>query len=80
MDTKETLAEQFPYYLTLAGVAVAIVTTLLGGMIWIVKMQDNNLLADNKPNGGASMKDQLNLIEKKVDNHIDWHMSYVDKE
>ena len=68
MDTKETLAEQFPYYLTLAGVAVAIVTTLLGGMIWIVKMTIN------------SAKKSIPTIEKKVDNHIDWHMSYVDKE
>ena len=80
MDSKETLAEQFPYYLTLAAGSIAIVTTLLGGMIWVVKMQVNSLLADNKPNGGTSMKDQLNRIEKKVDNHIDWHMSYIDKE
>ena len=66
--------------IVLAGVAVAIVTTLLGGLIWIVNKQVATLLAEHQPNGGASMKDQLNRIEKKVDNHIDWHMSYVDKE
>tara|TARA_R110001606_G_scaffold333917_1_gene481753 strand:- start:542 stop:760 length:219 start_codon:yes stop_codon:yes gene_type:complete len=66
--------------IVLAGVAVAIVTGLLGGLIWIVNKQVATLLAEHKPNGGTSMKDQLNRIEKKVDNHIDWHMSYVDKE
>jgi len=66
--------------IVLAGVAVATVTTLLGGLIWIVNKQVATLLAQHQPNGGVSMKDQLNRIEKKVDNHIDWHMSYVDKE
>ena len=60
--------------IVLAGVAVAIVTGLLGGLIWIVNKQVATLLAEHKPNGGTSMKDQLNRIEKKVDNHIDWHL------
>jgi len=66
--------------IVLAGVAVAIVTGLLGGLIWIVNKQVATLLAEHQPNGGSSMKDQLNRIEKKVDNHIDWHMSYIEKE
>ena len=66
--------------IVLAGVAVAIVTGLLGGLIWIVNKQVATLLAEHKPNGGTSMRDQLNRIEKKVDSHIDWHMSYVEKE
>ncbi len=67
--------------LVLAGVAVAIVTTLLGGLIWIVNKQVATLLAEHKPNGGSSMKDQLNRIESdvnkvsnKVDDHITWHL------
>ena len=67
--------------LVLAGVAVAIVTTLLGGLIWIVNNQVATLLAEHKPNGGSSMKDQLNriesrqaTIEEKVDSHIVWHI------
>ena len=70
-----------PEILVLAGVAVAIVTTLLGGLIWIVNMQVRSLLAEHKPNGGSSMKDQLNRIESdvnkvssKVDDHITWHL------
>jgi len=67
--------------LVLAGVAVATVTTLLGGLIWIVNKQVATLLAEHKPNGGSSMKDQLNRIEhdlsyvnNKLDTHINWHL------
>jgi len=69
--------------LVLAGVAVAIVTTLLGGLIWVVNKQVSTLLAEHKPNGGSSMKDQLNRIEsdvnkfsKKLDDHITWHLDH----
>jgi hypothetical protein len=64
--------------LVLAGVAVAIVTTLLGGLIWVVNMQVRSLLAEHKPNGGSSMKDQLDRIESKFDGHITWHMDHLD--
>ena len=69
--------------LVLAGVAVAIVTTLLGGLLWVVNKQVATLLAEHKPNGGSSMKDQLNRIEsdvnkfsKKLDDHITWHLDH----
>jgi hypothetical protein len=39
-------------------------------------------MAEFQPNGGASVRDQLNRIEKKVDavetkvdGHINWHMN-----
>lgn len=53
--------------------ALAIVTTILGGLVWLIRSQ----LAMQKqfqPNGGQSVRDSLNRIEAKVDNHIDWHM------
>ena len=69
--------------LVLAGVAVAIVTTLLGGLLWVVNKQVATLLAEHKPNGGSSMKDQLNRIESdvnkfsnKLDDHITWHLDH----
>ena len=72
-----------PEILILVGVSVAIVTTLLGGLIWIVNKQVATLLAEHKPNGGSSMKDQLNRIEsdvnkfsKKLDDHITWHLDH----
>jgi hypothetical protein len=69
--------------LVLAGVAVAIVTTILSGLIWIVNKQVATLISEHKPNGGSSMKDQLNRIEsdvnkfsKKLDDHITWHLDH----
>ena len=60
---------------------IGIITALLAGIGWIVKSQ----LAMQRafqPNGGTSVKDQLNRIEAdvrevrtKVDDHITWHLS-----
>jgi Ni/Fe-hydrogenase subunit HybB-like protein len=60
---------------------IFIATAILTGLAWIIKSQ----LAMQKafqPNGGSSVKDQLNRIESqvqkvsdRVDDHIDWHMN-----
>ena len=38
-------------------------TTLLLGLRWVIKSYLNEL----RPNGGSSMKDQINRLEKRVD-------------
>jgi hypothetical protein len=48
------------------GIAVgvcAISTSLLLGLRWVIK----SYLQELKPNGGSSMKDQLNRLESRVD-------------
>jgi hypothetical protein len=67
--------------ISLVSVSLAIVTTLLGGLMWVIKAQVTAMRKDLQPNGGSSVKDQLNRIESdvrdvrmKVDDHIDWHM------
>ena len=48
------------------GIAVgvcAISTSLLVGLRWVIK----SYLQELKPNGGSSMKDQLNRLEARVD-------------
>ena len=48
------------------GIAVgvcAISTSLLVGLRWVIK----SYLAELKPNGGSSMKDQINRLEQRVD-------------
>ena len=48
------------------GIAVgvcAISTSLLVGLRWLIK----SYLQELKPNGGSSMKDQLNRLEARVD-------------
>lgn len=49
-----------------AGVAAALSTVISAyfiGLRWLVKHWLNEL----RPNGGSSMKDQLNRLEKRVD-------------
>jgi len=49
-----------------AGFAVALMTLLAGfasGTRWLVK----HYLAELKPNGGGSVKDQVNRLEARVD-------------
>ena len=60
--------------------ALAILTTILGGMIWLIRATVS-MQREFKPNGGSSTRDAVNRIEKdvreirsKVDDHIDWHM------
>jgi hypothetical protein len=67
--------------ISLVAVSLSIVTTLLGGLLWVVKAQVQAMRKDLQPNGGTSTKDQLNRIESdirdvrhKVDDHITWHV------
>jgi len=41
----------------------AVLTSLLLGLRWVIK----SYLQELKPNGGSSMKDQLNRLESRVD-------------
>jgi hypothetical protein len=48
------------------GIAVgvsAVSTSLLVGLRWVIK----SYLAELKPNGGSSIKDQINRLEQRVD-------------
>jgi hypothetical protein len=55
-----------PEIMSLVGVSLAIVTTLLGGLMWVVKAQVQAMRKDLLPNGGTSTKDQLNRIESDI--------------
>ena len=46
---------------------IAIVTAFVGAVRWLVKHYLNEL----KPNGGGSIKDQVNRLERRVDEIID---------
>ena len=60
-----------PEILTVLSIAGIIV----GALFWIIDSRLNKVLREFKPNGGTSVRDQLNRIEAKVDGHIDWHMN-----
>lgn len=61
---------------------LSIGTVILGALFWIIDSRLGKVMREFQPNGGASVRDQLNRIEKKVeaveakvDGHIDWHMN-----
>ena len=49
-----------------AALAVA-VTTLLGSLAIAVRHLVKHFLSELKPNGGSSLRDQVNRLEEKVD-------------
>lgn len=50
----------------LAALAAAI-TSILGVNIALIKWLVNKFLVELRPNGGSSLKDQVNKLEKRVD-------------
>ena len=49
-----------------AGIALA-VSTLVGSFTLMVRGMVNHYLEELKPNGGSSVKDQVNRLEARVD-------------
>lgn len=54
----------------LAAWAVAVVT-VLGGVATFTQFMIKHYLAELKPNGGSSIKDQVNRLEARVDTIIE---------
>lgn len=57
-------------------VALSILAILLGGLLWIIKMQVAGIKHETSPNSGGSMKDKVNLTHEllvKMDkNQAEW--------
>ena len=53
-----------------AAIAVAIIT-VLGGVAAYVQFMIKHYLSELRPNGGSSIKDQVNRLEARVDTIID---------
>jgi len=53
-----------------AAIAVAIIT-VLGGVAAYVQFMIKHYLSELRPNGGSSIKDQVNRLESRVDTIID---------
>lgn len=45
----------------------AAITTIMGANFALIKWLINKFLVELKPNGGNSLKDQVNRLEKRVD-------------
>lgn len=53
--------------LSILGVVIAVI-------VFIVDSRVNRMYREMKPNGGSSLRDAIDRIEKKIDNHIQWHL------
>jgi len=53
------------------GIAVTIAATALGGIVSIVHFLVKHYLNELRPNGGSSIKDQVNRLETRVDKIYD---------
>jgi len=53
---------------------LSIAGLIVGVLFFIIDARLNKVVREFKPNGGGSVKDQLDRIEAKVDGHISWHM------
>ena len=60
---------------------IIIGSAIMGGLLWLIRAQIA-LHRSFQPNGGSSVKDQLNRIEsdmkdvqRKVDEHITYHLN-----
>jgi len=56
-----------PNWASLALAITALVTAFAGAIRWMVK----HYLYELRPNGGGSLKDQVNRLERRVDEVID---------
>lgn len=46
---------------------ISVAFTALGGMAMLVQFLVKHYLAELRPNGGSSLKDQVNDLQKRVD-------------
>lgn len=60
---------------------ISIFGLLLSGLIWIIDARISRIRREMVPNGGTSMRDVLDRIEKQnekleeqFDHHITWHL------
>lgn len=50
------------------------VGALLSVLFWVIRREVGEVRSQVFPNGGSSMRDSINRIEKKLDGHIIWHL------
>lgn len=52
---------------------LSITVVVMGGLIWLIKAV-TAIQHETRPNSGASLRDAVDRIERKLDNHIAWHL------
>ena len=66
-----------PEWIDSPGEVMAILSILgvvVSSVIFVIDSRVNRMYKEMKPNGGQSLRDAVDRIEKKIDNHIMWHL------
>jgi hypothetical protein len=53
---------------------LTIMSALFGSLFWLIDIRVGKILHEVTPNSGKSMRDAVDRIEVKLDNHIQWHL------
>lgn len=56
---------------------ITIVSAVFGGLFWLIDVRVGKILHEVTPNSGKSMRDAVDRIEAKLDNHIQWHLERI---
>lgn len=51
-----------------------IISAAFGALFWLIDVRVNKIFHEVTPNSGKSMRDAVDRIEAKLDNHIQWHL------
>jgi hypothetical protein len=60
-------------------VVLTIVGTLFASVMWVIKREVTAVKHEVFPNSGTSMRDAVDRIERKLDTHIEWHLTHKEK-
>lgn len=56
-------------------VVITILAAFFGAVLWVINQKIEAIKHEVQPNSGRSMKDTVDRIEAKLDQHIHWHLS-----
>ena len=56
---------------------LTIISALFGSLFWLIDIRVGKILHEVTPNSGKSMRDAVDRIEVKLDNHIQWHLERI---
>lgn len=55
-------------------VILTLLVIFFSAMLWVIKREVGAVQHEMQPNSGKSMRDAVNRIEEKLDQHIHWHL------
>lgn len=61
-------------------VVLTILTAFLAALMWVIKREVTQVKHEVFPNSGSSLRDAVDRIESKLDNHIEWHLTHREKQ